>query len=43
MLQEIDEYINKAKEQGYHTVLQLGTQGVNYATAVIMQTAIKVC
>lgn len=41
-LQEIDEYIAKAKDQGYHTVLNLGTKGVNYATTVIMQTAIKV-
>lgn len=40
--QEIDEYIAKAKEQGYHTVLHLGTKGVNYATTVLMQTAIKV-
>ncbi|XP_023707717.1 uncharacterized protein LOC111864597 isoform X2 [Cryptotermes secundus] len=39
--QEIDEYIAKAKEQGYHTVLHLGTKGVNYATTVLMQTAIK--
>ncbi|XP_047509351.1 receptor expression-enhancing protein 1 isoform X3 [Pieris napi] len=39
--QEIDEYIAKAKDQGYHTVLNLGTKGVNYATTVIMQTAIK--
>ncbi|GLH04232.1 Receptor expression-enhancing protein, partial [Gryllus bimaculatus] len=39
--QEIDEYIAKAKEQGYTTVLHLGTKGVNYATSVIMQTAIK--
>ncbi|XP_063226575.1 receptor expression-enhancing protein 1-like isoform X9 [Bacillus rossius redtenbacheri] len=39
--QDIDEYIAKAKEQGYHTVLNLGTKGVNYATTVIMQTAIK--
>lgn len=42
LLQEIDEYIARAKEQGYHTVLSLGTKGVNYATSVIMQTAIKV-
>ncbi|XP_018008096.1 mucin-5AC [Hyalella azteca] len=38
---EIDECIARAKEQGYSTVLQLGTKGVNYATSVIMQTAIK--
>lgn len=40
--QEIDEYINQAKEKGCNAVLQLGTRGVNYATNVIMQTAFKV-
>ncbi|ETN66041.1 hypothetical protein AND_002175 [Anopheles darlingi] len=39
--QEIDDYINQAKEKGYTAVLQLGSKGVNYATNVIMQTAIK--
>ncbi|XP_017466577.1 PREDICTED: uncharacterized protein LOC108359284 isoform X2 [Rhagoletis zephyria] len=39
--QEIDEYLNQAKERGYSAVLQLGTKGVNYATNVIMQTALK--
>uniref|UniRef100_A0A2P2I6T8 Receptor expression-enhancing protein n=1 Tax=Hirondellea gigas TaxID=1518452 RepID=A0A2P2I6T8_9CRUS len=38
---DIDEYIARAKQQGYSTVLQLGTKGFNYATSVIMQTAIK--
>ncbi|XP_067628203.1 uncharacterized protein ReepA isoform X5 [Eurosta solidaginis] len=38
---EIDEYLNQAKERGYSAVLQLGTKGVNYATNVIMQTALK--
>lgn len=42
LLQEIDEYISQAKEKGYTAVLQLGSRGVNYATNVIMQTAIKV-
>ena len=41
--EEIDDCIARAKEQGYSTVLQLGSKGVNYATTVIMQTAIKVC
>jgi hypothetical protein len=40
--QEIDEYISKAKEQGYHAVLNLGSKSVNYATTILMQTAIKV-
>lgn len=40
--QEIDEYIAKARDQGYNTVLQLGTKGLSYATAVVMQTALKV-
>ncbi|XP_055855652.1 receptor expression-enhancing protein 1 isoform X2 [Episyrphus balteatus] len=39
--QEIDEYLNQAKERGYSAVLQLGSKGVNYATNVIMQTALK--
>ncbi|KAL5289109.1 REEP2 family protein [Megaselia abdita] len=39
--QEIDEYLNQAKEKGYSAVLQLGSKGVNYATNVIMQTALK--
>lgn len=42
IIQEIDEYIKQAKEKGYTAVLQLGSKGVNYATSVIMQTAIKV-
>ncbi|KAH8348409.1 hypothetical protein KR084_007151 [Drosophila pseudotakahashii] len=40
-VQEIDEYVNQAKERGYSAVLQLGSKGVNYATNVLMQTAIK--
>ncbi|KAJ6647356.1 Receptor expression-enhancing protein 4 [Pseudolycoriella hygida] len=39
--QEIDEYISQAKEKGYSAVLQYGSRGVNYATSVIMQTALK--
>lgn len=35
--QEIDEYINKAKEQSYRQVLDIGSKGVS----AIMQTAIK--
>ncbi|XP_035230219.1 receptor expression-enhancing protein 1-like isoform X2 [Stegodyphus dumicola] len=38
---EIDEYISKARDQGYNTVLQLGSKGLSYATAVVMQTALK--
>ncbi|XP_055327118.1 receptor expression-enhancing protein 1 isoform X9 [Sitodiplosis mosellana] len=38
---EIDEYINQAKEKGCSAVIQLGSKGVNYATSVIMQTALK--
>jgi len=39
--EDIDDCIAKAKQQGYSTVIQLGTKGVNYATTVLMQTAIK--
>lgn len=38
---EIDEYLAKAKEQGYHTVVQLGTRGFNYASQMLLQTALK--
>ncbi|OXU29048.1 hypothetical protein TSAR_002708 [Trichomalopsis sarcophagae] len=38
---EIDDALARATEQGYTAVLQLGTKGVNYATTVLMQTAIK--
>lgn len=40
--QEIDEYITQAREKGYTTMLELGSKGINYASTVIMQTAIKV-
>lgn len=40
---EIDDALARATEQGYTAVLHLGTRGVNYATTVLMQTAIKVC
>lgn len=39
---EIDDALARATEQGYTAVLHLGTKGVNYATTVLMQTAIKV-
>lgn len=40
--QEIDEYLNQAKEKGYTAVLQLGTKGFDYASKLIVETAIKV-
>ena len=39
--QEIDDYLARAKEQGYRTVVEYGARGVQYATQVIMQTAIR--
>ncbi|XP_045136899.1 uncharacterized protein LOC123519545 isoform X2 [Portunus trituberculatus] len=39
--EDIDNCIAQAKEQGYSAVLTLGSKGINYATSVIMQTAIK--
>ncbi|KAJ8684039.1 hypothetical protein QAD02_019831 [Eretmocerus hayati] len=38
---EIDDAIARATEQGYTAFLQLGSKGVNYATTMLMQTAIK--
>ncbi|KAH6947687.1 hypothetical protein HPB50_020728 [Hyalomma asiaticum] len=39
--QEIDELLEKAKEQGYTTMLLLGSRGLSYATSMVLQTAIK--
>jgi len=38
---EIDEYIARSTEQGYHTVLQLGRGGLNFASQFLMQTAMR--
>jgi receptor expression-enhancing protein 1/2/3/4 len=40
--QEIDDYINQAKTKGYTAVIQLGTKGFDYASKLIVETAIKV-
>ena len=42
-IQEIDQYINRASDQGYSAILSLGSKGFNYATNVVLATAIKVC
>ena len=41
-LQEIDSYIAKASDQGYTALLKIGSRGLNYATNIVVQTAIKV-
>jgi receptor expression-enhancing protein 1/2/3/4 len=38
---EIDTYISKASDQGYTALLNLGSKGFNYATNVVLTTAIK--
>lgn len=40
--QEIDEYINQAKERGYKAVIDAGTKTFDYASKFIVETAIKV-
>lgn len=40
--QEIDEYINQAKEKGYKAVIDVGTKTFDYASKLIVETAIKV-
>jgi len=39
--QEIDEYINQAKEKGYKAVIEAGTKTFDYASKLIVETAIK--
>ncbi len=41
-VKEIDELLVKAKEQGYHVILDMGCKGVSLATNAIMNTAAKV-
>lgn len=38
---EIDTYLAKASDQGYSALLTLGSRGFNYATNVVLTTAIK--
>ncbi|KAI0242130.1 Receptor expression-enhancing protein 2 [Lamellibrachia satsuma] len=38
---EIDSYIAKASDQGYSALLTIGSRGLNYATSIVVQTAIK--
>ncbi|XP_064603990.1 receptor expression-enhancing protein 4-like isoform X2 [Liolophura sinensis] len=38
---EIDDYIAKASDKGYTTLISLGSKGITYATNVVLQTAIK--
>ncbi|KAK2177366.1 hypothetical protein NP493_601g00012 [Ridgeia piscesae] len=38
---EIDSYIAKASDQGYSALLTIGSRGLNYATNIVVQTAIK--
>ncbi|XP_076064793.1 uncharacterized protein LOC143038922 [Oratosquilla oratoria] len=39
--ENIDAYITRAKQQGYSTLLQLGTRAVNWATTAFVTTAVK--
>ena len=41
-LQEIDRMILRLQEQGYNTVTKLAVKAFNYASNMVMQTAIRV-
>ncbi|CAH1784259.1 unnamed protein product [Owenia fusiformis] len=38
---EIDAYIAKASDKGYTAILKMGSSGFNYATNIVLQTAMK--
>jgi len=40
--QEIDEYVEKAKDQSCATLIALGSRGFAFATNLILSTAAKV-
>ena len=42
VIQEIDSYIAKASDQGYSALVSLGSRGFNYATNIVLSTAMKV-
>ena len=42
LFQEIDSYIQRASDQGYSAILNLGSKGFSYVTNVALTTAIKV-
>lgn len=42
IIQEIDAYIAKASEQGYHTALRLGSRGISFASDFVLKAAVKV-
>jgi len=39
--EEIERYIERASRQGYSAVMSLSVRGVNYATQLVMQSAIR--
>ncbi|XP_064465667.1 receptor expression-enhancing protein 2-like [Ornithodoros turicata] len=39
--EEIDQFLLKARDQGYTAVAQLGSKGLSYAAGVVMHTALK--
>ena len=41
-LQDIDKYIDNAKQNGYIALLRVGRQGLNVATDTFMKTAVTV-
>lgn len=41
-LQEIDEYITQARQQGYKTILNVGHKTLTYATNFVVTTAVRV-
>ena len=40
--QEIDAYVEKAKDQSYAALIALGSRGFSFATNIILSTAAKV-
>ena len=40
-MKEIDGYLVRAKEESYRTVVELGTKGFQYASRIIMETAVN--
>ena len=40
-MQSIDLFLDKAKAQGYHTVMDVGSKGLNLAASAVVTAAVK--
>ena len=40
-MKDIDRFLHQAKAQGYHTVMDVGSRGLNLAASAVVTAAVK--